>query len=59
MTATIAPPPAVEHARDAVQPPRMLRNSLTMAWRAALRIRREPLASAVLTAVSGPLTMRL
>ena len=42
MTATIAPAGLTERCGDAVRRPRMLRNSLTMAWRAALRIRREP-----------------
>jgi len=42
MTATIAPPTFTEPGRDATRRPRMLRNSLTMAWRASLRIRREP-----------------
>src|SRR5579863_1718293 len=41
MTATIAPP-AVDHVRDTTAPPQMLRNTLTMAWRAVVRIRREP-----------------
>src|SRR5581483_6472194 len=42
MTATIAPPGPTGRGHDAARRPRMLRNSLTMAWRAALRIRREP-----------------
>jgi ABC-2 type transport system permease protein len=42
MTATIAPPALIERGHDAVRRPRMLQNSLTMAWRAGLRIRREP-----------------
>jgi ABC-2 type transport system permease protein len=43
MTATIiAPRLPTERSRDAARRPRMLRNSLTMAWRATLRIRREP-----------------
>jgi ABC-2 type transport system permease protein len=40
--ATIAPRTFTERGHDAVRRPRMLRNSLTMAWRATLRIRREP-----------------
>lgn len=42
MTATIAPQVRTGTGRDAARRPRMLRNSLTMAWRAVLRIRREP-----------------
>ena len=42
MTATIAPQTLTEPGRDAARRPRMLRNSLTMAWRAMLRLRREP-----------------
>ena len=40
--AAIAPPTISGTGRDAVPRPRMLRNTLTMAWRAILRIRREP-----------------
>jgi len=42
MTATIAPRTLTYPGHDAVRRPRMLRNTLTMAWRAMLRIRREP-----------------
>ena len=42
MTATIAPQTLTGTGRAAARRPRMLRDSLTMAWRATLRIRREP-----------------
>ena len=42
MTATMAPPAPTQRGHDAAQRPGMLRNSLTMAWRAGLHIRREP-----------------
>ncbi len=42
MTATIAPPPLTVASHHAVRRPPVLRNTLTMAWRAMLRIRREP-----------------
>ena len=42
MTATIAPRTLIRPSHDAARRPRMLRNTLTMAWRGVLRIRREP-----------------
>ena len=42
MTAVIAPPALTVANHAAVRSPRMLRNTLTMAWRAMLHIRREP-----------------
>ena len=42
MTTTIVPRTLTGTGRDAVRRPRMLQNTLTMAWRAMLRIRREP-----------------
>ena len=42
MTAVIAPPALTVANHAAVRRPRMLRNTLTMAWRAMLHIRREP-----------------
>ena len=42
MTATIAPPPLAVAGHTAARRPRVLRNTLTMAWRAMVRIRREP-----------------
>jgi len=42
MTATIAPGTLTKTDRHEVRRPRMVRNSLTMAWRATVRLRREP-----------------
>jgi ABC-2 type transport system permease protein len=42
MTAVIAPPALTVADHAAVRRPRVLRNTLTMAWRAMLHIRREP-----------------
>ena len=42
MTAVIAPPALTVANHAAVRRPRVLRNTLTMAWRAMLHIRREP-----------------
>jgi ABC-2 type transport system permease protein len=42
MTAVIAPPALTVASHATVQRPRVLRNTLTMAWRAMLHIRREP-----------------
>lgn len=42
MTATIAPRTLTQLDGRQVRRPRMLRNSLTMAWRATVRLRREP-----------------
>jgi len=42
MTATIEPRTLTRQGHDAGRRPRMVRNTLTMAWRAMLRIRREP-----------------
>ena len=42
MTATIAPGTLAKTDRHEVRRPPMVRNSLTMAWRATLRLRREP-----------------
>ena len=42
MTATIAPRTLTNPDRDEARRPRMLGNSLTMAWRATVRLRREP-----------------
>ena len=42
MTAVIAPPALTVAGRATVRRPRVLRNTLTMAWRAMLHIRREP-----------------
>lgn len=41
-TTVIAPRTLAGTGRDATRRPRMLRNTLTMAWRAMLRIKREP-----------------
>jgi ABC-2 type transport system permease protein len=42
MTATVAPVTLTKADRYEVRRPRMVRNSLTMAWRATVRLRREP-----------------
>ena len=42
MTAILAPPALTAAGQAAVRRPRVLRNTLTMAWRAMLHIRREP-----------------
>jgi ABC-2 type transport system permease protein len=42
MTAVIAPPALTVASHATVRRPRVLRNTLTMAWRAMLHIRREP-----------------
>ena len=42
MTATTAPVTLTKADRYEVRRPRMARNSLTMAWRATVRLRREP-----------------
>ena len=42
MTAVIAPPALTVTNHAAVRRPRVLRNTLTLAWRAMLHIRREP-----------------
>jgi ABC-2 type transport system permease protein len=42
MTATIAPRTLTRTSHDAARRPRVLPNTLTMAWRAMLRVRREP-----------------